>query len=127
MCLSDTSTPIETLKQRALASAEERDWGQFHSLKNLSIALAGEAAELMEPFQWLEGTQSDELLEDAKSREAVEDELADVVIYALQFANRGNIDLSSAIERKMRKNAFKYPVELSKGSARKLGLSSDKK
>lgn len=121
MASTDSETTVQLLKEEVLAFAEERDWAQFHSLKNLSMALAGEAAELMEPFQWLDDRGSAALMEDALRREAVEDELADVVVYALQFANRGGIDLAAAIRRKMVKNGRKYPVELAKGSAAKRG------
>ncbi|MBD5782162.1 nucleotide pyrophosphohydrolase [Pelagicoccus sp. NFK12] len=121
MSWTDKETPVSELKERVAAFARERDWEQFHTLKNLSVALAGEAAELMEPFQWLEGDRCKALLQDSAKREAIEDELADVVIYALQFANRGGIDLALAIDRKMAKNALKYPVDLAKGSAEKRG------
>lgn len=121
MPCTDEDTPFEYFKEKIAAFAKERDWEQFHTLKNLSVALAGEAAELMEPFQWLEGDQGSELMLDDKKREAVEDELADVMIYALQFANRGGIDLTFAINRKMAKNAEKYPVALSKGCSEKRG------
>lgn len=115
----DQTTTIETLKEAALAFAKERDWEQFHSLKNLSMALAGEAAELMEPFQWAKDGEDFKLMGDAEKRLAVEEELADVLIYAMQFANRAEIDIASAIRSKMEKNALKYPVELAKGSSKK--------
>lgn len=121
MSRTDKDTRISDLKERVAYFAKERDWEQFHTLKNLSVALAGEAAELMEPFQWLEGDQCEALLSDGAKREAIEDELADVVIYALQFANRGGIDLAVAIDRKMHKNARKYPINLAKGSSEKRG------
>ncbi len=121
MPCTDQDTPLVDLKERVAAFARERDWEQFHTLKNLSVALAGEAAELMEPFQWLEGNEGSDLMLDEEKREAVEDELADVVIYALQFANRGGVDLTRAINRKMAKNAEKYPVALSKGCSEKRG------
>ncbi|MBK1880262.1 nucleotide pyrophosphohydrolase [Pelagicoccus mobilis] len=125
MAPSDSCTTFEQLKREILAFADERDWGQFHTLKNLSVALAGEAAELMEPFQWLEGQQSFDLMDDEAKREAVEDELADVLIYALQFANQGKIDVASAIRRKMGKNARKYPVHASKGNSVKRGVDRE--
>ncbi|MDQ8188002.1 nucleotide pyrophosphohydrolase [Pelagicoccus sp. SDUM812002] len=119
MSNTDEDTPIAALKTRVAEFARDREWEQFHTLKNLSVALAVEAAELMEPFQWLEGEQCDELLRDPAKREAVEDELADVVIYALQIANRGGVDLAVAIDRKMKKNARRYPVDLAKGNSDK--------
>ncbi len=113
----DGATTVGELKAMALRFADERDWKQFHSLKNLSMALAIEAAELMEPFQWLSVAEGETLMGQPEAARAVEEELADVVLYALQFANRSGIDLSGAIARKMERNARKYPVELSRGSA----------
>lgn len=119
MSRTDSETTLGDLKRAVARFAEERDWEQFHSLKNLSMALAGEAAELMEPFQWLKDGEDFRLMEEDRKRTAVEEELADVVIYALQFANRAGVDLSAAIEAKMEKNAVKYPVEESRGSSEK--------
>lgn len=115
----DENTTIETLKDAALSFARERDWEQFHSLKNLSMALAGEAAELMEPFQWAKDGEDFALMDDAAQRLAVEEELADILIYAMQFANRAEIDVAGAIRSKMAKNALKYPVDVSKGNSEK--------
>ncbi len=97
--------------------AAERDWDQFHSPKNLASALAVEAAELLEPFQWLTEEQSSNL--DEKRREVVMEELADVQIYLIRLADKLNVDLMNAVHAKMLRNAEKYPVEVFKGSARK--------
>lgn len=111
----DATTTLADLKALAQAFARERDWERFHSPKNLSMALAGEAAELMEHFLWDSSGQSA-----AKAgSEAVADELADVLIYAMEFANIAGIDVASAIARKMEKNAVKYPVEKARGKALK--------
>lgn len=117
--MTDAATPVAELRERVLAFARERDWEQFHSPKNLSMALAAEAGELMEHFLWTESKDSGATLADPKKREKIEDELADVVIYALEFANIGGIDLSKAIEAKLTKNAAKYPVEKSRGRSDK--------
>ncbi len=117
--MQDDRTTVGEIRARVLAFARERDWEQFHSLKNLSMALAAEAGELMEHFLWAESKTSGEILRDAKKRSAIEDEIADVVIYALEFANIGGIDLAKAIETKLAKNAAKYPVEKAKGRADK--------
>ena len=114
---TDASATLGQLKSAVRRFSEERDWAQFHSLKNLSMALAIEAAELMEPFQWLAPDEADRLPDEPARRQAIEEELADVVIYALQFANRAEIDLAAAIAAKIAKNARKYPVDLSRGSA----------
>nr|WP_246026508.1 nucleotide pyrophosphohydrolase [Oleiharenicola lentus] len=117
--MSDAQTTVGEIRARVLAFARERDWEQFHSPKNLSMALAAEAGELMEHFLWTEAKDSAAPLADAKKREQIEDEIADVVIYALEFANIGGIDLAKAIEAKLAKNAAKYPVEKARGSAKK--------
>ncbi|PKN03151.1 nucleotide pyrophosphohydrolase [Candidatus Dependentiae bacterium HGW-Dependentiae-1] len=99
----------------ALAFIAERDWQQFHNPKNLSMALAIEAAELMEKFRWVEGKDScKELL---TNREEIEDEAADVFWSVLSFCNNANIDISSAFERKLKKTAKRYPVDKVKGIA----------
>ena len=117
--LTDATATVGELRERVLAFARARDWEQFHSPKNLSMALAAEAGELMEHFLWTESQASAATLRDPKKREKIEDELADVVIYALEFANIGGIDLAKAIETKLAKNAAKYPVEKSKGRSDK--------
>jgi NTP pyrophosphatase (non-canonical NTP hydrolase) len=117
--LSDATTTVAELRQRVLAFARDRDWEQFHSPKNLSMALAAEAGELMEPFLWLDAEASRQLMSDPVKGPRVADELADVVVYALEFANITGIDLSAAIEAKMRANAAKYPVEKARGRADK--------
>lgn len=117
--MSDAVTTVGEIRERVLAFARERDWEQFHSPKNLSMALAAEAGELMEHFLWTESQASASTLADAVKRKKIEDELADVVIYALEFANIGSIDLAQAIEAKLAQNAAKYPVEKAKGRSDK--------
>jgi dCTP diphosphatase len=117
--LNDASTTVAELKRRILAFAHERDWEQFHAPKNLSMALAAEAAELMEHFLWADAAKSRETVLAASKRTKIEEELADVVIYALEFANVAGIDVAAAIEKKMAANAQKYPVEKAKGRSEK--------
>lgn len=117
--LRDGTARLSTLKRRVLAFAQERDWEQFHSPKNLSMALAAEAAELMEHFLWMTPEASRTAVDDSRRRKVIEEELADVVIYALQFANQTGIDLASAITNKMEINARKYPVEKARGRSDK--------
>lgn len=112
---TDANTTLADLKTRVLAFARERDWGQFHAPKNLSMALAAEAGELMEHFLWATSEDSKALARAKKSRRGIEDELADVVIYALEFANMTGIDVAAAINRKMQANARKYPVAKARG------------
>ncbi|MGZ0654544.1 nucleotide pyrophosphohydrolase [Coraliomargarita sp. W4R53] len=113
--MNDSDTQFQEIKDRVLAFAKERDWEQFHSPKNLSMAIAAEAAELMEHFLW-QGTDASRTdIEAEKLRAKVEEELADVFIYAIEFANIAGIDISAIIEAKMKLNAEKYPVEKAKG------------
>lgn len=101
------------------AFANERDWDQYHTPKNLVMALAGEVGELTEIFQWLTPDESVAVLEDPKRQAAVEDELADVLGYVLRLADVLDVDLRAALERKIQSNADKYPAERVRGSARK--------
>src|SRR5215217_7518473 len=117
--LTDSATTISDLKTRVLAFVRERDWEQFHSPKNLSMALAAESGELMEHFLWATPEQSLSVAADPAKRSKIADELADVVIYALEFANITGLDVAAAIETKMASNARKYPVEKARGRADK--------
>jgi len=108
---------LEALRDRLRVFAGERDWDQFHTPKNLSMALIAEAAELVEHFQWVEGDKS-HLLEE-KVRPSVEEEIADIFIYLVRIADKLDIDLYSAAERKIVINARKYPADRVRGSARK--------
>ena len=117
--MTDARTTVSELRQRVLAFVRARDWEQFHSPKNLSMALAAESGELMEHFLWTESKASLDVARDPKKRPAIEAEIADVVIYALEFANMCGIDLATAIGTKMAANAKKYPVEKARGRADK--------
>ena len=97
--------------------AAARDWEQFHSPRNLATALSVEAAELLEPFQWLTDEQASRLPQDTCA--AVEQEMADVLLYLIRLADRLDVDLEQAAFAKIERNAAKYPVEKSRGSARK--------
>jgi len=108
---------IEALQKSLAAFAADRDWEQFHSPKNLAMALAAEAGELLEIFQWL-GEEASGQLSPAQ-RSAAEHELADVLIYLLRLADRLNIDLDAAVAVKMKLNAERYPVALARGNATK--------
>ena len=113
--LSDEATTVAEIKSRVLVFAQERDWEQFHAPKNLSMALAAEAGELMEHFLWASSEESREMVNDPVKRAKIEEELSDVIIYALEFANMTGIDVAAAIERKMAANAAKYPVKRPRG------------
>ncbi|NGP54100.1 nucleotide pyrophosphohydrolase [Thioalkalivibrio sp. XN8] len=112
------STPrFEDLSRRLAAFAAERDWEQFHSPKNLAMALAAETGELLEHFQWLSEARSSEL--PPAELEAVALELADVQLYLVRLADRLGIDLVAAAHRKIGLNAAKYPADQARGHARK--------
>ncbi len=108
---------LTMLRDKLRAFAAERDWEQFHSPKNLSMALMVEAAELMEHFQWLTEAQSAELPPD--DRQAVGEELADILLYLVRLSDRLGIDLRAAALHKLEKNAARYPAEQVRGSAKK--------
>lgn len=117
--LSDSTTTLAELKARVLAFAREREWEQFHAPKNLSMALAAEAGELMEHFLWCTPEASRAGARDEARRRRIEEELADVMIYALEFANMTGMDVAAVIEAKMSANAKKYPVEKARGRSDK--------
>lgn len=108
---------LEELKSKLQNFADARDWDQFHSPKNLSMALSVEASELVECFQWLTEAQSQNLTPEQK--QAVVDEIADVQVYLLRLATKLDVNILTAVEQKMLKNEKKYPVDLVKGSAKK--------
>lgn len=105
---------LPALTQDLLKFRDERNWAQFHTLRNLIVSLNLEAAELLELTQWKSDAQISEL-----SSEALRDECADVLLYLLLIADKAGIDLEDAARSKLEKNAAKYPVEKSYGSSRK--------
>lgn len=108
---------LQDLKARIRQFADERDWDQFHSPKNLAMALIVEAAELVEHFQWLTEEQSRSLSVEKQSE--VEAELADILIYLVRIADRLNIDLNRAALKKLQSNAEKYPADEVRGKSKK--------
>jgi dCTP diphosphatase len=109
--------PLDELRDALRKFADERDWAQFHSPKNLACAVSVEAAELLESFQWLSEDQSRALPE--AGRQAVSEEMADVFLYLLQLADKMNVDLIDAARKKLVINAEKYPIAQAKGTAKK--------
>ncbi|MBT8429037.1 MAG: nucleotide pyrophosphohydrolase [Gammaproteobacteria bacterium] len=108
---------LDDLNAKLLAFARERDWEQFHSPKNLSMALAGEAGELIEHFQWLSEDASANLNVEKKDQVALE--MADILIYLIRLSERLDIDLVDAAYRKMAMNRARYPSERVRGDARR--------
>lgn len=117
---------IEMLQENLRAFAKERDWEQFHTPKNLAIALSVEASELLEHFQWLSTDASERSdLSDDTIKE-VEKEIADVFLYLLRLSDRLGVDLVAAAENKLSINAEKYPISLSRGNAVKYSRRNGK-
>jgi len=108
---------LEAVRQRLREFANARDWDQFHSPKNLSMALSVEVSELVECFQWLTEEQSSSL--SAEQLAAVTDEIADVQLYLVRLADKVGVDIGTAIEQKIEKNEAKYPAEKVRGSSKK--------
>jgi dCTP diphosphatase len=108
---------LENLRLTLRRFAAERDWDQFHSPKNLAMALSVEAAELLEHFQWLSDAQSSAL--GAETRTKVSEELADVLLYLVRLADKLDVDLAVAPSEKLKINAAKYPADKARGSSKK--------
>ncbi len=108
---------LEALRIRINDFADERDWNQFHSPKNLSMALIVEAGELVEHFQWMKQKDSFALAEDKLA--AVEEELADIFVYLIRIADQLGIDLINATKKKIKSNEAKYPADVVRGSSKK--------
>jgi dCTP diphosphatase len=108
---------LNELREALRRFATERDWDQFHSPKNLAIALSVEASELLEHFQWTPDTDSAALTPEKRAK--VTEELADVLLYLIRLADKLGVDLPNAAIEKMKKNAAKYPIDKSRGSSKK--------
>lgn len=110
-------TRLDHLREALRAFTAERDWDQFHSPKNLAMALSVEVAELLEIFQWV--SEADSRTLDAAARDAAGEEIADVLLYLVMLSDELGIDPVAAAERKMVTNARKYPVEKARGTSKK--------
>jgi NTP pyrophosphatase (non-canonical NTP hydrolase) len=111
--------PFQELTRLLIEFRDARDWRQFHGLKNLMLSLNLEAAEILELGQWRTDDEIEQAATDPKFRERLGEECADVLLYLLLICERAGIDLESAARAKMETNAAKYPVEKSRGNARK--------
>lgn len=116
--MPDADTTLEVVKDKVKAFAQEREWGQHHHPKELAISLSLEAAELLEIFQWKKPSL-EEITKDKELMRRLKEELADILIYALNLANKTGIDVSQAILEKLKLNAEKYPIDKAKGSSKK--------
>ncbi len=118
---------IKEIQKRLREFAEERNWEQSHSPKNLTMALCAEAAELLELFQWLTEEQSREIADSEGDMARVGEEVADVFIYLARLADKLGIDIEKEVFKKMALNEKKYPVELSRDNAVKYNRRQERK
>jgi dCTP diphosphatase len=123
--MTDTETTIAELRHLLQQFVAARHWEGYHTPKNLAMSIAIEAAELMEHFQWFTGDASQQVLQDPATSAEVADELADILIYCLHFANQTHIDVSSAIRTKLARNADRFPVGFVPKSAQEPSPSSE--
>ena len=107
---------LETMRMTLSEFAKDRDWEQFHSIRNLVLALVGEVGELAAEFQWLNDEQVESAMLDTQKREAVGSELADILAYLIRIADIADFDLESELMKKLTINETRYPVDKSKGS-----------
>jgi len=116
--------PMADIAEKLRRFAEERDWDQFHSPKNLAMAMTVEVAELLEHFQWLTEVQSNNLPPEKKA--LVAEEIADIQIYLIRMADKLGIDIYDSVRVKIRQNEKKYPTERVRGDARKYSEYHDR-
>ncbi len=116
---------LPALTQALLKFRDQRNWSQFHTLRNLIVSLNLEAAELLELTQWKSDEEMAALESTTSAHEALRDECADVLLYLLLIADRAGIDLEAAAHKKLEKNAAKYPIDKAWGSSRKYNQLED--
>jgi NTP pyrophosphatase (non-canonical NTP hydrolase) len=115
--MSDAETTLAHMRRQVAQFVAARDWGIYHTPSNLSVAIAIEAAELMEHFLWMTGEQATVAMEDEACRDAVAEELADVMIYTLSLANALGVDMSSVVREKLERNEARFPAREWRGRA----------
>ena len=116
---SDSETTIRQLKQTVKEYCEERDWDQYHNPKDLAIGVITEAAELLEHFRFKSEKEMDKMLADQKKKGEISDEISDVLMFIIRFAQKYDIDIAESFQRKMDQNIKKYPIDKAKGSNKK--------
>ena len=115
----DNEKTLQEIKDFVKRYCDERDWDQFHNAKDVAVALILESAELLEHFRYKSEEEVEDLFKDPKRREHIEDEMADILFPLFRLAQKYNVDLSEAFERKMQENSRKYPPDKAKGSNKK--------
>ena len=119
IALDDLQTRIADLKEIVRKFSTERDWDQFHNAKDLAVGIVTEASELLEIFRFKSEGEVEAMLKNPKSAKKIKDELADVFYFALRFAQKYDIDISTALRKKIEDNARRYPIRKAKGSNKK--------
>ncbi len=125
--MNDDKTTITEMKDKLRRFLEERDWKEFHTQKDLSMAVATEAAEIMEHFRFRNGGVLDNYLGDKENVKELSYEMADVLSFLVRLADELNVDLAAALDEKMKKNAIRYPIDTSKGKGWMTIKKSEKK
>jgi len=115
----DETTSVQDLKAKIKKFCDERDWEQYHNAKDLAIGIITESGELLEHFRFKSEKEIDTFLKNPEKKSEISEELADVLYFVLRLAQRYEIDLSSELDKKLEKNAKKYPVEKAKGQNKK--------
>lgn len=110
---------LDDLADQLRRFAQERDWTQFHTPRNLAMALSGEVGELLSLLQWVPSAEAPEWFDNPRNAQAWRQEMADVFAYLLQLATATNVDLAEALTEKIQINADRYPAELARGNAAK--------
>jgi dCTP diphosphatase len=123
MAMTDKTTTVAQLRQLVHRFVAERAWQPYHDPKNLSMAIAIETAELMEHFQWVRSDELPALLKDERLRAEIAEEVADITCFVLSLASVLELDLAAVVERKIEKNAAKYPAETFRGRYFKPGAA----
>ena len=113
----DSQTNIKQLKELVKKFSEERDWDQYHNAKDLAIGIITESSELLEYFRFKSEKEVEEII--IQKKEEISEELADILFFTLRLSQKYDIDLSAEFQKKIEKNAKKYPIEKSKGSNKK--------
>lgn len=119
MIYMDNETNIHELKENVKKFCEDRDWNQYHNAKELAIGMVTESSELLQHFRFKSEKEVDEMFESSEKRKEISEELSDTLYFILRFAQKYNIDLTTELNKKMKKNGEKYPIEKSKGSNKK--------
>ena len=115
----DRKTSVHELKEKVKQFCEERDWDQFHGAKDLTIGIVTESSELLQHFRFKSDAEIEMMFKSTEKREHISEEMADVLYFLLRLAQKYDIDLVTELDKKMKKNAKKYPIEKAKGSNKK--------